>query len=796
MKKTRRELIKDLIDEYTTFYIRESSYTFELCNAEDISLTLKIDRSNVSRILNEMFNNFELIKVKGRPTLYLSKDVLQHQYNYTNIPQVIDSHENLRDLFVTNTTKKAINIKNDLNVVGNTPEGSLYATVNLIVPAIIFEQSSIAVIVLEGKHGSGRKDFCKKLFEYGQKNKRFSKTNKIFYTNFPEIIEKRSTLFHNIEIESVGMIIVQVDNYIATDAVNQFLNSTANVYANLGVMQPIIIFLTDEAVEPNKKFFRAITPYYAKFPSLRDRPVKELVELVVNEIQTQANHINIRIKVANYTILTLVTTDFIYGTRQMLNEIRAVIARVSYQNRHMNSNVVYISNDMLQGDVYLNIREDVHLMEQARQIVLMLFPEVIEFAPNTVSEAEKLLKTINQEDRVFTVTPKLTVMQQARFDVLSLSTNSIVDFSLDNHRLSFLLTHQFYKTNICDDIPLLDYLYTQIYKMIKGTYVVQYAHDDILYKENEQSRNISNAIIEVIENKFDYPVKSIYKSYIRNFVYYALTLTVSQKISILILTDRFGLAENYAQHINQFLGMRACYSFCYAIPAVNHTLFQFTKYLSIAVSRSNKGKGVLLISDKKLPNRQEMEIVSKTNIPIVSLYKTNLYLLQEISKYIDIPSINLTVLLYNAIRNKKEIKQFYQDTTLMNKQDRAMSDLLITSTMESFQHINLQRSCEILYQIVKELCYRFEIELTNGVIVEFVFHLNFMLERYASKQVIQIEHAEEFKKQYDIIFHTVRKIIQSQKELLGYIFDENEFIIIAGLVVQHKFQPDVIEFTK
>ena len=85
MAKTRRDLIMNLVREYTSESLADKSFSFERCNAFDIALDLKLDRSNVSRILNQLFNDLQLIKVEGRPTLYLSKDVIVSEYHFNNI---------------------------------------------------------------------------------------------------------------------------------------------------------------------------------------------------------------------------------------------------------------------------------------------------------------------------------------------------------------------------------------------------------------------------------------------------------------------------------------------------------------------------------------------------------------------------------------------------------------------------------------------------------------------------------------------------------------------------------------
>ncbi len=71
MAKTRRDLIMNLVREYTSESLADKSFSFERCNAFDIALDLKLDRSNVSRILNQLFNDLQLIKVGKTHSLFI-----------------------------------------------------------------------------------------------------------------------------------------------------------------------------------------------------------------------------------------------------------------------------------------------------------------------------------------------------------------------------------------------------------------------------------------------------------------------------------------------------------------------------------------------------------------------------------------------------------------------------------------------------------------------------------------------------------------------------------------------------
>ena len=86
----RKDSIYEIIVKYTRESILDNTFQFEHCNAFDIALELKIDRSNVSRLLNQMFHEYLLIKINGRPTTYLSREVIVNEFHYSKAPQIID----------------------------------------------------------------------------------------------------------------------------------------------------------------------------------------------------------------------------------------------------------------------------------------------------------------------------------------------------------------------------------------------------------------------------------------------------------------------------------------------------------------------------------------------------------------------------------------------------------------------------------------------------------------------------------------------------------------------------------
>ena len=55
-------------------------------DALNISLDLQMDRSNVSRLLNQLHHEGRLIKTQGRPTLFFAKTPLENEPPDVHIP--------------------------------------------------------------------------------------------------------------------------------------------------------------------------------------------------------------------------------------------------------------------------------------------------------------------------------------------------------------------------------------------------------------------------------------------------------------------------------------------------------------------------------------------------------------------------------------------------------------------------------------------------------------------------------------------------------------------------------------
>ena len=69
------------LEEKIMLLINENgSNSYDECQSTQLSKELKLGRNQVIRLLNELFNEKKLIKIKASPILYLSRASLESKY--------------------------------------------------------------------------------------------------------------------------------------------------------------------------------------------------------------------------------------------------------------------------------------------------------------------------------------------------------------------------------------------------------------------------------------------------------------------------------------------------------------------------------------------------------------------------------------------------------------------------------------------------------------------------------------------------------------------------------------------
>lgn len=299
MKKTNRSLILELLEKN---YLNNG----DGLTTTEISELLVMQRTNVSRILNELVEEGYAIKNdKKRPVVYVRSSL-----NFEN---------NEKKLFD--------------EVIGWN--GSLKRVVHLAKAAIMYPNKSLYTLIV-APSGSGKSFLAKKMYEYAvnkevlEPTSPYVKMNCLYYTDnpgkmyskFKECLNKAEQGFFYVDncnlLDSESKNILSsllTDGYLEIDGKRKFEQTiiVCSLFDSVGI---------DEFSDNLRKKF-SITIYLSR---LNERPLEERFQLIKKFLYDEAEKSGCSIKISSDVLISLLLYNCKNNVKQLMNDIKQACA--------------------------------------------------------------------------------------------------------------------------------------------------------------------------------------------------------------------------------------------------------------------------------------------------------------------------------------------------------------------------------------------------------------------------------------------------------------------------------------
>ena len=133
---TNKDKIVQFIKDETSKCIQNNSYTFEKCNALIISMELFLDRSNVSRTLNELHRTGILIKKTDALRVISRKTSFIINFHFASFPDVLLKNAKIEDYISQPSNPTQQSATKSFSIIGSQKGGSLYNLMNQTLPVL------------------------------------------------------------------------------------------------------------------------------------------------------------------------------------------------------------------------------------------------------------------------------------------------------------------------------------------------------------------------------------------------------------------------------------------------------------------------------------------------------------------------------------------------------------------------------------------------------------------------------------------------------------------------------------
>lgn len=341
-------------------------------SAREISDELGILRNNVSMELNILFKQDKVIKIIGRPVLFIDKSSLEDklQYNIGKGPLGVDSIDSIiKDNGHFGGKKSPFN-----NLIGS--ETGLKNQVEQAKAAILYPPNGLHTLIV-GQTGVGKTLFANMMYNYARYVKRFDDNSPFVIFNCADYYNNSQLLISHIfghlkgaftgaDKEKEGLVERADGGMLFLDEIHRlppegqemiFYFMDTGTYNKLGETERrrksnvFIVCATTE--DPDSSLLRTFVrriPIIISIPSLNERPAEDKINILKYLISNEAHRINKPIKIEENAVKALIGSVSYGNIGQMKSNIQLVCAK-GFLNSIENSEYVEIDFKLLPPDI-------------------------------------------------------------------------------------------------------------------------------------------------------------------------------------------------------------------------------------------------------------------------------------------------------------------------------------------------------------------------------------------------------------------------------------------------------------
>lgn len=776
MKKVpRTKDIQNLVASYTANGITAHTYDFSSCNAHDIALLLKIDRTNVSRVLNQLHRENRLIKLQGRPTLYLDAGVI-HSFSTEPVPYTLPVGRDIQG-YLNQEKPQRVNqnsSKLELAYTGIQVNESLHTLYQELLAILMYPQS-LQSIALSGSYGEGKHHFLKFFIEKAKELQLLSKHTQLLDYILDDTADNKPLL--NVHPDTPAFILLDVQDSDVR-SIKRLHQKLTEQHASLHSSW-ILCYLFHDNKQEEQDLAQRFIEYPMIFPSYEKRTLKERLEIIFTEIQKQSDILNQTICLNKNVLTCMALADGTYTTQTLLQELRRSIIRAHYSFVQRRANIIDITFEHLSDGMLNSIRDVSSRFAELHSILDMFDGDVLYFIPQTscrffntlhraVLNEQHLIESNDSEQIVSICNSMLKKTEKIEINTIrSIFVKELYDLMFP------LLSATPLKQQETMIFVLFEYLQNLIAELKNDTYRCSFTQSHGLGTKRTDA--ITDDITQIIQSKMQVILPDDERMLISTYLQLAIQ-KLEAKTPMLFLCHGEDIAANYEKYIRSANLYDNCYSIDYSEAWRKKEFRYFLDYVCGVIQQIDHHETLFLFSDiaplteigEQLSSRLHIEVQSYAPISLPLILNTISAMShgqREACNPAQTPSFPITSLSENSRTLIDRIsRQILQQSLVFLDANKASASLMI-----------------VLLNILKKLKLNYSDEIT----IRFIIHGAFVIERAVRSDPLPNKKTREIINSHADVYNTISEELNELNNIFDISISKAEIATITQIFLEY-----------